>query len=117
MLIALDHRHGQFSAHCLDDAHEQRGLAQAGAGHEIDCKHAVFGEPAAIIGCIGIVLGQNVLPNEHDLPLAHARGVCMRWACTKIQIPCARMRMIVAMGHLGVQVTVVLHEVMAVRFW
>jgi hypothetical protein len=59
----------------LDGLAQQRGLARAGAGHQIQRKNAALGQALAVLRGIGVVLGQDVLLDLHHAPRTHPRRV------------------------------------------
>jgi hypothetical protein len=90
LLVALDDAHRHRLGQGLqrgDRAHQQAGLAGAGAGHQVEGQNAPLGEPAAVVGGEAIVFGEDVLLDLHHLGLAHARRVGARRAMAEVQAP------------------------------
>ena len=86
LLVALDHGDGHLLAQRFDGAHQQAGLAGAGAGDQVEREHAVMGEPAAIVGGMRVVDGEDVLLDAHHAFLAHAGCVGVGRALVEAQI-------------------------------
>ena len=73
LLVALDHRQRQTSMQALDGVHQQRGLAGAGTGHQVQREDAVLLEVRAVLRGIIVVLCQDVALDLHHARLGHAR--------------------------------------------
>ena len=85
LLVAFDHRHRQPAAQQLDGAHQQRGLARAGAGHQIEREDAALRQRAAVALRDAVVLGQDVALDLHQARLRHARHRVARRAAAEVQ--------------------------------
>jgi hypothetical protein len=74
LLVAFDDGHRQPGQH-RDGLAQQRRLARAGAGDQVQRKDAVPGQMLAVLMRIGVVPGQDVLLDLHPARGAEARGV------------------------------------------
>ncbi len=72
LLIALDHRHWNFTEKIIDCAHQQRRLAGSGARNEIQREHTLRRKERPILARIGVILGQDVPFDADDPFLGHA---------------------------------------------
>ena len=73
LLVALDDFYRPCAPQVLDGPHQQRGLARARAGHEVQRLHAARRELGAIRRRIAVVLLENVAFELHD-PAAAGRA-------------------------------------------
>ena len=75
LLVALDYADGKFVFQRLDGFHQQRRLARAGRGDEVDDENSPPGEEAAIDIGMALVGGHDVLLHLHHAGFAQARSV------------------------------------------
>jgi len=68
--VPLDHRHATALAQRQGGPSDQRGLARARRGHDVDAVHAVSVQEGAIAGGGGVIGAQNLL-NDRDLLGGH----------------------------------------------
>ena len=86
---------GSLPAQHLDGAHQQRGLARAGAGHQVERENAAVGEPGAVALREAVVLGQDVaLDLDHARCAAGARSAApCRSAGAAVLVRCTAVSM------------------------
>lgn len=78
LLIAFDDDNLEPAFELLDGFDEERGLAGAGARHQIEGEHPALGEPRSIYCGIVIVTGKNVALDLDEPLLSEARNAQSR---------------------------------------
>jgi hypothetical protein len=75
LLVALDHRQRMAAGELADGLDQQRGLARAGAGDEVDGEQAARLPFLAVGAGVAVVLGEDVLLDLHHAARREARRV------------------------------------------
>jgi len=98
LLVTLDHGDRQAGLERVDSCNQQRGLAGAGTGNEIQRQSSQTAQSCPIFIGIAAVLRQNILLDPHQPHLADAADMDCRRAAAKMQIA---IGVVVDMGFLG----------------
>src|SRR5690606_27529285 len=77
-------------------AHEQRGLARAGAGHQVEREDAARSQPGAVFRGAGVVLAEDVALDPDHLRLGQSRSMGVRRSGAEVQL-------VVAVGDVDVR--------------